>query len=122
MKSATTESILLTIARVLNVWRQAWLGLIAGSLTLLAGQSRPTVRQERWFEQSVAKTATRTAPDLRLVLNMERMTRSPHFRSYWVQRNVADLRQYYAGISDLQSAAQEVREERVLLRVCPVVD
>jgi len=41
---------------------------------------------------------------------------SPYFRSYWVQQNITDMKQYSAAISDLTLSGKEYREERVLLR------
>jgi hypothetical protein len=88
--------------------------LMAGALQLLAGMKNQTVEAEPWFAQ--AASATGPAGDLRLVLNLEKMVASPHFRSYWVQRNVADLRQYTAAASDLFLAGKEYREERLLVK------
>ena len=57
-----------------------------------------------------------------------RAGRSPHgpesrencsqslFRSYWIQRNITDMGQYSAAISDLTRSGREYREERMLLR------
>ena len=88
--------------------------LMAGALQLLAGTKNQTVEAEPWFAQ--ASSATGQAGDLRLVLNLEKLTASPHFRSYWVQRNVADLKQYTAAVSDLFLAGKEYREERLLVK------
>jgi len=88
--------------------------LVAGALMLLAGQPGATVASERWFDQSVR--AAGPAGDLRLVMNLEALLRTPHFRSYWIQNNVSDLRQYSAAVSDLHRSAGEYREERVFLR------
>jgi len=49
-------------------------------------------------------------------MNLPALVRSPHFRSYWVQRNVSDLRQFGAGVVDVFRSAGEIREERVLMR------
>lgn len=88
--------------------------LVAGALMLLAGQSGAAVSSERWFDQSV-KAAGPTG-DLRLVMNLEAILRAPHFRSYWIQNNVSDLRPYSSAVSDLHRSASEYREERVFLR------
>lgn len=88
--------------------------LVAGALLLLAGQPGAAVSSERWFDQSVK--AAGPAGDLRLVMNLEALLRTPHFRSYWIQNNVSDLRQYSAAVSDLHRSAGEYREERVFLR------
>lgn len=72
------------------------------------------MKGERWYEQSVR--ASGTPGHLRLVMNLEALVRSPHFRSYWIQRNVQQLRQYQGGVCDAHLTASEIREERVLLR------
>jgi hypothetical protein len=53
---------------------------------------------------------------LRLALNLETLVKTPQFRSYWIQRNVSELRQYHAEVADLFRSPQEIREERVLWR------
>jgi hypothetical protein len=88
--------------------------LLAGALALLAGQPGSAVASERWFAESLK--AAGPAGDLRLVMNLDALGRSPHFRSYWIQRNLSELRQYSAAISDLYRSAAEYREERVFLR------
>lgn len=88
--------------------------LVAGALMLLAGQPGAAVRSERWFDQPIR--AAGPAGDLRLVMNLDALIRTPHFRSYWVQRNVSDLRQYSSAVSDFHRSAGEYREERVFLR------
>lgn len=88
--------------------------LMAGALQLLAGAKSQTVEAEPWYAQSTSGTGP--AGDLRLVLNLEKLVASPHFRSYWVQRNVADLRLYSAAVSDLFLSAKEYHEERLLVK------
>jgi hypothetical protein len=51
-----------------------------------------------------------------MVLNLERIVPSPYFRSYWVQRNITDMKQYRAAICDLRRGSQQYTEDRVLLR------
>jgi hypothetical protein len=91
--------------------------LIAGALSLIAGHAGTTVKTEPWFDQSVQ--AASQPGDLRLVMNLERLARSPYFRSYWIQRNVTEVRQYASEICDLFRSPSEIREERVLLRPAP---
>lgn len=88
--------------------------LIAGALQLISGAPGRTVETEGWWSRSV--TATGQPGDLRMVLNLEAIVSTPHFRSYWVQRNVTDMKQYTAAICDLHRSGSEYREERVLLR------
>jgi hypothetical protein len=41
------------------------------------------------------------------------------FRSHWIHENTPSLREYWAGISDIQRSAGEIREDRILLRRSP---
>jgi hypothetical protein len=49
-------------------------------------------------------------------MNLETLTKSPHFRSYWIPQNITELSQYAAAISVDTRASGELREERILLR------
>jgi len=91
--------------------------LLAGALQLLANGDARSIETERWWSQSVA--AAPAEGDLRMVLNLEKIVLSPYFRSYWVQQNITDMKQYSAAISDLIRSGKEYREERVLLRKTP---
>ncbi len=91
---------------------------LSGTLALISGASAAPVRREPWFDQAVR--ATGAPGDLRMALNMEKLARNPSFRSYWIQRNDQELRAFTAGMNDLVRSANEVREERVLLRQDPV--
>jgi hypothetical protein len=88
--------------------------LLAGALMLIGGQGGASVETEGWFARSVG--AAGASGDLRLVANLETLVKEPHFRSYWVQGNVAELKQYSSAVSDLFRSPAEFREERVLLR------
>ena len=88
--------------------------LMAGALQLMASSGVPSIETEPWFSQSVA--AAGVEGDLRMVLNLEKIVPSPYFRSYWIQQNITDLKQYSAAISDLVRSGNEYREERTLLR------
>lgn len=91
--------------------------LLAGALRLMAGSKDRTIEAEQWWSQSAG--ATVPAGDLRLVLNLEKIVPSPYFRSYWVQGNITDMKQYGAAVSDLFRAGKEYREERVLVKKSP---
>jgi hypothetical protein len=91
--------------------------LMAGALQLMAGSKDHSVEAEPWWSQSLA--AAGAAGDLRMVLNLEKIVRSPYFRSYWVQQNITDMKQYGAAVSDLFLSGQEYREERVLVKKSP---
>jgi hypothetical protein len=88
--------------------------LLAGALQLMTGSKDRTVETEQWWSQAVA--ASGSAGDLRMVLNLEKIVPSPYFRSYWIQRNITDMKQYSAAVSDLFRSGNEYREERVLLK------
>jgi hypothetical protein len=88
--------------------------LIAGALQLLAGSRDRTIEAEPWWERPVS--AAFEAGDLRMVLNLEKIVPSPYFRSYWVQQNITDMKQYSAAVSDLFRSGSEYREERVLIK------
>jgi hypothetical protein len=88
--------------------------LMAGALSALSGKAMRTLPDESWFASATA--AARRPGDLRLVLNLAALVKSPHFRSYWIQRNVSALRQYRAEVADVYRSPNEIREERVLLR------
>jgi hypothetical protein len=88
--------------------------LVAGALRLLAGEALTPVTQEAWFADTTAAAA---APgDLRLSMNLEALLKTPQYRSYWIQRNASEVRNYRAGIADLVRTRGEIREERVFLR------
>jgi len=88
--------------------------LLAGALQLMSGSKDRTIEAEQWWSQSVA--AGGPAGDLRMLLNLEKIVPSPYFRSYWIQRNITDMKQYNAAVSDLFRSGGEYREERVLLK------
>ena len=88
--------------------------LIAKALTLMSEPGGSSVAVEPWYADSVA--AQQEHGDLRLVLDIEALVRTPHFRSYWIQHNVDELRQYRAGVADVHRSPTRVREERVFLR------
>jgi hypothetical protein len=91
--------------------------LMAGALQLMVGSKDHTVEAEQWWSQSVASAGP--AGDLRMVLNLEKIVPSPYFRSYWIQRNITDMKQYSGAVSDLFRSGSEYREERVLLKKTP---
>jgi hypothetical protein len=91
--------------------------LLAGALKLIAGEAAASIETETWWAQAVAAASLEHGNgDLRMVLNLDKIVPSPYFRSYWVQRNISDMKQYSAAVSDLFRDGQEFREERVLLR------
>ena len=87
---------------------------LAGALALLAGQSSANVTQEPWYSKSVE--AAKQPGELRLVLNMPRLLQSPYMRSYWIQRNASELKQFGAAISDVRRTGNQIDENRILFR------
>jgi hypothetical protein len=92
--------------------------LIANALLLAQHQGDANLKNEPWYTAAVssvqaAKDGVR--PDMRMTLNLAKIVPSPYFRSYWVQKNVTEMKQYSAAISDLYRTAAAFREERVLI-------
>jgi len=88
--------------------------LMAGALQLMAGKQDRTVEGEQWWAQATA--AAGQAGDLRMVLNLGELVPNGYFRTYWIQQNISDLKQYSASVSDLFRSRTQYREERVLIR------
>lgn len=88
--------------------------LVAGALELLAGSKARPLREEGWYTQALA--AAPSGPgDLRMVLNLEKIAVTPHFRTYWVQQNVTEMQSYAVAVCDLFRQGAVYREERVIL-------
>jgi len=88
--------------------------LMAGALVLLSGKSQPTLQDENWYKSAVSIAGP--VGDLRLVLNVPLLVKSPHFRTYWIQRNITALKSYSAEVADIRRSRTEIREDRVLLK------
>lgn len=88
--------------------------LVAGSLELMSRSKGRTLNQEGWYAQALASAAA-TPGDLRMVMNMEKIAVTPHFRTYWLQRNITEMQSYRSAISDLYREGSIYREERVVL-------
>lgn len=101
--------------------REGWLilgtraDLVAGVLDRLEGAQALNLTNESWYADAV-KLAKPPAGDLRMAINLEKVVPSPYFRSYWVQRNITEMKQYRAALCDLRRSKQDYREDRVLLR------
>ena len=102
--------------------------LMAGALTLIGNGNSSTqasdstsLSSEPWFKDARA-AAAHTPGELRMTLNLEKIVPSPYFRSYWVQRNITEMKQYRSAITDLYMETGRFREERVLLSKSPVGD
>ena len=88
--------------------------LMAGALVLLSGKSQPTLQDENWYKSAVSIAGP--VGDLRMVLNVPLLVKSPHFRTYWIQRNITALKSYSAEVADIRRSRTEIREDRVLLK------
>jgi hypothetical protein len=95
--------------------------LVAGALELLSGSKQHALRQAGWYTQALA--AVPSAPgDLRMVMNLEKIAVTPHFRTYWVQQNITEMQSYASAVSDLYREGAVYREERVILPKKPSAD
>lgn len=88
--------------------------LLANALTLLAGQPASPLTSEPWYDTAVK--AAQAPGEVRMVMNIPALLATPYFRSYWIQRNTSELREFSAGVTDLFREAGQFREQRVLLR------
>jgi hypothetical protein len=88
--------------------------LLTGALQLMQQPSDGTLLNESWYSATTA-AAARKPGDLRMALNLMKIVPSPYFRSYWVQQNITQMKQYTAALSDFDRGADAFNEERVLL-------
>lgn len=88
--------------------------LVAQCLQRMAANTANGLASEEWFSR--ASQTAGTPGELRMAANLDALYNSPHFRSYWVHRNRAELQSYSASISDLDRRANEWTERRVLTR------
>lgn len=89
--------------------------LVAGVLDHLQNAGDRSLSDEAWYVDSVRQAAANPG-DLRMVLNLAKIVPSPYFRSYWVQQNITEMKQYVAAVSDLYRGQKKWMEDRVLLR------
>jgi len=95
--------------------------LVAGALELYSGSKGRTMAQEGWYTQALA-AAPKDPGDLRMVLHMEKVAVTPHFRTYWIQQNITQMQGYLSAVSDLYREGVTYREERVMLAKKPSED
>ncbi len=67
--------------------------LMAHTLALLAGQAKESIASETWYADTVKQIPEQG--DLRLVYDLNKLRDSPHFRTYWIQRNNSELSGVY---------------------------
>jgi len=95
--------------------------LMVGALTLMAAHGNAAaaggmlpLSEEPWFTDAHA-AAQKEPGALRMTLNLESIVRTPYFRSYWIQENATEMKQYRGAVTDLYLDADDFREERALL-------
>jgi hypothetical protein len=88
--------------------------LVAGALELMSDSKGRTLHQEAWYTQALA-AASATPGDLRMVMHLEKLAVTPHFRSYWVQQNITEMQSYASAVSDLYREGAAYREERIMV-------
>ena len=93
--------------------------LLANALLLMQHQGDASLRTEPWYTTATAaaRPAASESPALRMTLNLARILPTPYFRSYWVQQNITELKQFSSAVSDLYLGQQAFREDRVLIPV-----
>ena len=93
--------------------------LVAGALQLMAEPqaemgSATSLANSGWYSAASAAGPARLG-DLHMLLDLQAVTKTPQFRTYWIQRNVSETRLYRAAVVDLYREPGQFREERVLL-------
>jgi hypothetical protein len=92
--------------------------LIANALQLMQHPVDATLVHEHWYAEAASATDQKPG-DLRMTLNLTKIVPSPYFRSYWIQQNITEMKQYSTALSDLYRAPDNFREERVLIAAKP---
>jgi hypothetical protein len=88
--------------------------LVAGALELFGGSQARSLHQEEWYTHALA-AAPSNPGDLRMVMHMEKIAITPHFRTYWLPQNITEMQSYSSAVSDLYREGPVYREERVIL-------
>jgi len=92
--------------------------LLSSALDLVGGTTGRSLSQEAWYRDSLqALPADLAGPAaLRLVMDFANVIKTPYFRSYWIQRNTDELRNYSAVLSQVTRKADALEENRLLIR------
>ncbi len=88
--------------------------LIAQALALQSGAQGPNLAGERWYADAAQASSGRG--DLRMTLDLQSLVNNTYFRSYWIHRNVSDLKPFRSEICDLDRTGDGFTERRILLR------
>ena len=96
--------------------------LLANALQLLSStKPENSLANEPWFTQAAAtlKPGPGAPPILHMVLDLERIVPMAQFRTYWVQQNITQFKQYRSAVSDLYNEPDAFHEERAMLLNTP---
>lgn len=80
---------------------------------MLANQQASSLSQQGWFVEALA--TAKDSGELRMVIHLAEITVTPQFRTYWVQQNITEMRQYESSVTDLFRSSDIFREERALV-------
>jgi len=92
--------------------------LVARTIRLTTGENIARLNDEQWYS-AAAPASNGQSPTLRMCYNLAALTRTPHFRSYWIHQNATALRSYSAGASELYFTPEGLREERAFVKTSP---
>ena len=95
--------------------------LLAGALQRMQQPAARSLLHDPWYADTIAAAPAQPG-DLRMTMHLASLVPSPYFRSYWVQQNITELKQYSAAISDLYRTTENLREARVLLPATPLAN
>ena len=102
-------------------WTQGWLvlatrgDLMASTLALISQTAgTASLADEPWAQTALARAGS--PGEIRMVLNMQRLVNNTYFRSYWIQRNISEQKQFDSGVMDLVRTNSQIEEHRVFLR------
>jgi hypothetical protein len=92
--------------------------LMASTLALIASPANSPgaarLSDEPWFQRAVQQAGE--PGELRMALNLQSLIADVRFRSYWIQRNVSELRPFDAGLADVRRTPDAITENRVFIR------
>ena len=96
--------------------------LLANALQLLSaskseGAAQNSLAAEPWFTAASAtlKPGPGAPPILHMVLDLQRIVPMAQFRTYWVQQNITEFKQYRSAVADLYRDPSAFHEERSIL-------
>jgi hypothetical protein len=92
--------------------------LLSSALELVATNNAQSIDQEPWYQDAIrAITPDAAGPfALRLIMDVPNVIKTPYFRSYWIQRNTDQFRNYYAVVSQVNRRGNALEETRALIR------